>query len=69
MKQFVDEVVGYVLDFLDEEQLILIHNSLRNPPFTWIVELHPPYFYNFCWYRPYGLLPAFLIALCFAADF
>ncbi|MBT5018427.1 hypothetical protein OAH05_00770 [bacterium] len=31
------------LIFIDEELLLLIHNSLRNPPFTWIVELHPPY--------------------------
>jgi len=34
VKQCVDEMVGYVLDFLDEELLSLIHNSLRNPPFT-----------------------------------
>jgi len=43
VKQFVDEMVGYVLNFRDEELLVLIHNSLRNPPFTWIDELHPPY--------------------------
>ncbi|MDB4439794.1 hypothetical protein N9153_02595 [Planctomicrobium sp.] len=42
MKQFVDELVGYVLDFLDEELLPLIHDSLCNPPFTRIDELHPP---------------------------
>jgi hypothetical protein len=43
VKQFVDEMVGYVLDFFDEVLMILIYNSLRNPPFTWIDELHPPY--------------------------
>ena len=47
VKHFVDEMVGYVLDFRDDELLNLIHNSLRNPPFTWLVELHPTYAYLF----------------------
>ncbi|MDB4732823.1 hypothetical protein OAF42_00115 [Planctomicrobium sp.] len=42
MKQFVDDQVGYVLEVPAEEQLTMIHDLLCDPPFTWIVEIHPP---------------------------
>jgi len=40
VKQFIDEMVGYVLGVSDEELLILIHELLSNSPFNWIDELH-----------------------------
>ena len=49
-------MVGYILGFPDEELLIWIHERLRNPPFIWIDELHPPpYIYIYIYSIPYKI--------------